>query len=132
MFARSQLVIGALAATTAALTITLGITLANADGDDHAGMMKSQGGYAGMMGAMGAMDSSAMLQHMREVLGEDGFNRLQEHLAAHRSGALTGDTDLDQMMHTMMDRMMGQMNLMPVPEEHHPTRTPVTPTTGAR
>jgi hypothetical protein len=132
MLARCQLLIGVLGASTADLAIALGITLANAVGDDHAGRMKSQDGYTGMMGAMGAMDSSAMLQHMREVLGEDGFNRMQEHLQAHRSGALTGDTHLDQMMHTMMDGMMGQIGLMPVPDEHHPTRVPVTPTAGAR
>ena len=67
-----------------------------------------------MMGAMGSMDSAAMLQHMKEVLGEDGFKRMQEHLQPHQQGGpVTSGTQIDQMMHTMMDGMMAQMGLVP-------------------
>jgi hypothetical protein len=37
--------------------------------DDH--MMDDGQGFAGMMSAIGSMDSDAMLAHMKEVLGEE-------------------------------------------------------------
>lgn len=132
MLVRSQILIGALAATAAALAIALGVTLASADDDnDHVAMMMGQPGYPGMMGAMGSMDSAAMLQHMKEVLGEDAFNRMQQHIRDHWSGAaMMDDTELDQMMHTMMDGMLGQLGMEPAMDEHHsrPLAPGATPT----
>jgi len=105
------------------LTIALGVTLAMRGDDDHDGMMMSgQAGYAGMMGAMGSSDSEAMLQHMKEVLGADGFARMQQHLSDHQGGGpMTGNPQIDQMMHSMMDGMMGQMPGLTTPDPHHPT-----------
>jgi hypothetical protein len=78
-------------------------------GEFHGGMMGGSG-YAGMMGAMGRGDSDAMLERMREVLGEDGFKRMQEHFAEHRrGGAMSGAADVDEMMHRMMDGMMQEL-----------------------
>lgn len=115
MFIDSRILVGGLAATAAALAIALGVTLASADdGNDHVAMMMGQPGYAGMMGAMGAMDSPSMLQHMREVLGDDAFNRMEQHFRGHMSGsAMTDDAQIDQMMHTMMDGLMRQMGVVP-------------------
>ena len=64
----------------------------------------------GMMQAMGDMDSDALLTHMHEVLGEDGYERMLEHFRDHRSGGpMTGDAAVDGMMHQMMDGMLQQM-----------------------
>ena len=127
---RTQIAIGALAAIAAALAVALGVTLANADdGNDHVAMMMGQPGYSGMMGAVGSMNSEAMLQHMKEVLGEDAFNRMQQHLRDHWSGgAMMDDAQVDQMMHGMMDGMMTQMGMEPSMDGHHPMAPGATPT----
>ena len=110
MVTPTRAIIAALAVAVAGLGIALGIALATDDvrANDH---MTAQGqGIAGMMSAMAAMDSGAMLVRMREVLGEDGFQRMQQHFRDHRSGEpMTGMTDADQMMHAMMDGMMAEM-----------------------
>lgn len=85
---QSKVIIGALVATVVGLGITLGIVLAT-DGDDGIQMpqsMNQQDSYMGMMQSMGAMDSEAMLEHMRDVLGDEGYSRMLEHLREHRSG----------------------------------------------
>lgn len=63
-----------------------------------------------MMQAMGNMDSDAMLTHMREVLGEDGYQRMLKHMQEHRAGGpMTANPAIDGMMHQMMDGMLQQM-----------------------
>jgi hypothetical protein len=128
MLSGSRILIGGLAVAVVALAVALGLVLAAEDDDDGDHMMlMAQSGYAGMMGAMGSMDSDAMLQHMKEVLGDEGFKRMQQHLQDHRSGgAMTGDTQVDQMMHTMMDGMMGQIGLIPSTGGQGGTPTPTT------
>ncbi len=118
MITPARATIGALLLVVVGLGVALGIVLATDDDDD--GHMMNQGqGIPGMMSAMADMDSDAMLAHMKEVLGEDGFQRMQQHFQDHPAGgAMTGMTDIDQMMHAMMDGMLAEMpadanNMMP-------------------
>jgi hypothetical protein len=68
-----------------------------------------------------------MLDHMRDVLGEEGYSRMLEHLREHRSGdAMSANPDIDEMMHQMMDGMMQHMpqddvDVLPGRDEHHET-----------
>lgn len=66
--------------------------------------------FVGMMGAMTAMDSDAMLEHMREVLGEEAYEQMLTHMEEHQAGGpMTGESEIDRMMHQLMDGMMQQM-----------------------
>jgi hypothetical protein len=137
MNTQAKMIIGVLVASVVALAITVAVM---ADGDDMYGndsasahMGTSDSGYQGMMGAMGSMDRDDMLKHMREVLGEDGYQRMLAHLADHRNGApMTGNAAVDQMMHTMMDGMTQSMPmgsgtvLPPGNDQHHDSPTPAT------
>jgi hypothetical protein len=96
-------------------------------------MMANDTGSAGMMGAMGSKASDDMLKHMREVLGEDGYQRMLAHLADHRNGTpMAGNAAADQMMHTMMDGMIQSMPagggsvLPPGNDQHHELPVPAT------
>lgn len=112
--------IAALLLAVAGLGVALGIVLAtDEDGDDGGRMMGQGQGIPGMMSAMADMDSDAMLAHMKEVLGDDGYQRMRQHFQDHRSGGpMTNMTNIDEMMHAMMDGMMAEMpadanNVMP-------------------
>ena len=140
MNTQARLIVGVLVAAVVGLAITVGVMAAG--GDDHDvstttnHMMGNDNGYQGMMGAMGSMDYDDMLKHMREVLGEDGYQRMLAHLADHRSGTpMTGNTAVDGMMHTMMDGIMQRVPvdsgtvLPPGNDQHHDT--PASATTPA-
>lgn len=116
--ARTRLVVGALGVIIVALAVGLGLAVAMGD-DGH--MMPGGSGYPGMMRAMGMMDRDGMLQHMKEVLGDDGYARMLQHMQDHRGGAMSSNAQMDQTMHMMMDGMMGQMGLIPTPSS---TATP--------
>jgi hypothetical protein len=123
---RARIVSAILATAVAVLAIALVVVIVQ-DGTDDDGMpgaMAGNASYMGMMQAMGSMDSEAMLGHMREVLGDDAYQRMVQHFRDHRSGgAMMGNTAMDAMMHQMMDGMMQQM---PVAQHHlmpHPTLT---------
>ena len=132
-----KMIVGILVAAVVGLGITVGVMAA---GDGHNGnttmadhTMGNDTGYVGMMGAMGSMDSDDMLKHMREVLGEDGYQRMLAHLADHRNGApMTGNAAVDQMMHSMMDGLMQNMPmgsgtvLPPGNDQHHDSPVPAT------
>ena len=131
---QAKIVVGALVAAVVGLGIAVGV-MAAGDNHDSVAMGSHMGGndngYQGMMGAMGSMDHDDMLKHMREVLGEDGYQRMLAHLADHRNGTpMTGNTGVDEMMHTMMDGMMGRMPvgggtvLPPGNDQHHDTPLP--------
>ncbi len=138
MITPTRAVIGALAVAVVGLAIALGVALAtdDAQSDDHA--MNQGSGFAGMMSAMAAMDSDAMLEYMEEVLGADGFKRMQQHFQDHRTGtSMTGMTDVDQTMHTMMDGMIAEMpadanTILPQADPHHGTPTTSTTPTPSR
>lgn len=125
MITPTRTIIGVLAVAVVGLGIALGVALTDDDGsEDH--MMDDGQGVAGMMSAMADMDSDAMLEHMKEVLGEDGFNRMRQHF---QEGTPTTEmAEVDEMMHRMMDGMMAKMpadsnNVLPPSDEHHETPT---------
>jgi hypothetical protein len=131
MNTQTRMIIGVLGALVVALAVTLGVVIAM-DDDDGAmagrSHMDADDSYAGMMQSMSDLDSDAMLDYMRDVLGADGYQRMMDHLSDHRTGGpMTGDPDVDQMMHRMMDGMMQHMpadadNIMPPGrDEHHET-----------
>jgi hypothetical protein len=103
---QAKIIIAALTAVVVALAIGLLASLAM--DDDDFGM---NGNHSmGMMQAMGNMNSDAMIEHMREVLGEDGYQRMLGHMREHRNGgAMPNGSSVDDMMHRMMDGMMQQM-----------------------
>ena len=130
MNTQARMIIGVLGAIVVTLAVSLGVVIAMDDDDDIVagrGHMDGDDSYAGMMRSMGDLDSDAMLDHMREVLGTDGFQQMTEHLSDHRSGGpITGDPNVDQMMHQMMDGMMQHMpqddvDILPGRDEHHET-----------
>lgn len=140
MNTQAKILVGVLVVVVVGLAIAVGMMAADDDRDDSMltnHMMGDDGGYVGMMGAMGRMDSDDMLRHMREVLGEDGYQRMLTHLADHKSSSpMTGNAAVDQMMHAMMDGMMQNMPmeggtvLPPENDQHHddsptPASTPV-------
>ncbi len=113
MNTQAKIIVAVLVVAVVALGVTVGV-MAASDGDrettvsSHTGM--NDAGYPGMMGAMGSMNSDDMLKHMREVLGEDAYQRMLAHMTDHRNGASMSDmTTVDQMMHRMMDGMMQNM-----------------------
>ena len=114
------------------LVVTVGVMAASDDGrnDSMSGHMDDDA-YKGMMGAMAGMDSNDMLDHMQDVLGDEGYQQMLGHFADHRDGGLmAGDPAVDQMMHSMMDGMMQHMPsdsgnvLPPSNDEHHKTPSP--------
>lgn len=130
---QAQIIIVALIAIIVGLAVAVGVLAAAGDDDGDALMSGQMGGdaYMGMMGAMAGMESDVMLEHMREVLGEQGYQRMLSHLADHRDGGpMTTNADIDRMMHAMMDGMMQHMPadqnnvLPPSVDEHHETPSP--------
>ena len=101
MNTRTTIAVGGLLAVVVAFGVGLGVVFAT---DDEAG-----DGSTGMMEAMGDMDSGTCVEHMRDVLGEDGFGRMLDHLREHQDGGLmTGGQAAGDMMHEM-DSMMEDM-----------------------
>lgn len=142
MTRQAAIVIGALAVLVAALAVTLGVVLATDDddgmsaGDMTGGMggMDGNDAFMGMMMSMGSGDSDQMLAQMKEILGEDRFNSMMQHFQDHQNGMMTGDFQIDGMMHQMMDGMMQDMprdsggNLPSGSDQHHMTPVAGTPT----
>ena len=112
---RVLVLVGGLTLAVVGLAVALGVVMVSDHDNRMDGSMAGGSGYAGMMGAMGTMDSGAMLQHMKEVLGDDAYARMLQHMQDHKSGAMPAMGSVDQMMHSMMDGMMGQMGLIPTP-----------------
>ena len=146
MITLSRALVGGLAVVVLTLGIALSVALAKGNngstgvmatnmggpGNGAAGMMSTTAGMdsTAMMSAMAGMDSTAMLAHMKEILGEDGFNRMQQHFqAAGTDPSMTGMTATDQMMHKMMAGMMtgapANPGMTPGPSGgHHTTPAP--------
>jgi len=132
MTTTGRLIIAGLAASTIGLAVALGVLLATDSGDGNSmphGTDQNDS-FIGMMAAMGSMDSDAMLQRMRDVLGEDGYQRMLDHLRDHQNGTATNDSAIDGVMHQMMDGMMQHMpmdsgGMMPGEQDaHHDTPAP--------
>lgn len=128
---RAKVIIGTLVVVSALLAVGLGVALTRPSTNGAAARMpmSMNDPYVGMMQSMGNMNSDAMLTHMREVLGEDGYRRMQEHWRTHRAGGtMTGNPGVDEMMHQMMDSMLQRMpadrdRIFPLPAAS-PTATP--------
>ena len=80
--------------------------------------------YMGLMGSMGDMDSGDMMTHMREMMDDETFSQMQEHMADHDSMPMTSGMSTDGMMHQMMDGMMDHM-MQGRGGDHHATTTPI-------
>ena len=111
---QAKVIIAALSALSLALAVGLGVSLASGDDgvDTSMGMgMNSNSNHPlGMMQAMGNMNSNGMLDHMKEILGADAYQRMLGHMRDHRIGAsMPNGSSIDDMMHRMMDGMMQQM-----------------------
>ena len=121
MNTQAKIIIGVLVAAAVGLGVTVGVMAAgdNDRGGHMARQIASGDSYGGMMQSMGDMDSDGMLEHMRDVLGEDGNQRMLDHFRDHRNGGpMTGNAGIDEKMHQMMDGMMQRMpmdggNIMP-------------------
>lgn len=107
MTQKSPWIIAGLSVVIAIVVVSVAAVVAMND-DDHMGRIDND--YMGMMSAMGRMDSDDMLAGMRSVLGDQDYQQMLAHMAAHRAGgAMRDDSDIDGMMHRMMDGMMQQM-----------------------
>lgn len=135
MDTRAKAIIAVLIAAVVGLGATVGVLAATRDGGDGAGMgmmgsSPAGNDYMGMMRAMGGMDSGAMLQNMRGVLGDQAYQQMLDHFQQHRAGGpMTGNAGIDAMMHGMMDGMLQQMpmdrgNMMPGPGMMTPSASP--------
>lgn len=132
MNTQAKVLVGFLSALVITLAMTLGVALTRGD-DDNPSVAHSPDGdqFAGMLEAIASMDSAAMLGHMKEILGDEGYQRMVSHMDKHQSGSKSNDADVDRMMHKVMDGMMGHMPaepgqvLPPASDEHH--RTPAPP-----
>ena len=133
MNTRTTIAIGGLLAAVVAFAVALGVVFATDDANGAGGIrhgMAASDGSMGMMDAMGDMDSGPFVEYMRDVLGEDGFGRMLDHMREHRDGGpMTGDPTIDDMMHRMMDGMMEHMpadnGVMPGDlDTHHQTPAP--------
>lgn len=104
--------LGAAIGLAAAVALVAAIVWA-ADGDDgdwFAGQGMSRNDHvAGMMGSMADMDNERMLEHMQQVLGDEAYVQMLEHMTDHRSTPMMGGESIDAMMHQMMDGMMDHM-----------------------
>jgi hypothetical protein len=97
-----------------AILVTFGIGLSAGLGiaaaQDDSNPAPNGSGYMGMMASFGDMNSAAMLARMKEVLGDSAYQQMLQHMQADRSGANPADDPaIDQMMHRIMDGMLGQM-----------------------
>jgi hypothetical protein len=112
---RQILIAGVVAVLVAvvAITMAIGVVIGTAIDDDHHDRISERDGddpFLGMMGAMGGLDTDDMLGHMGEVLNDEDYALMLEHMEEHREGDATGNASgVDGMMHRMMDGMLGHM-----------------------
>ena len=105
--------VGFLALLVIVLAVGLGAMYMGNHDSGHMG--GGANAYMTMMSSMGQMDSDAMLEQMEAILGPEDFQRLLDHMAAHKTGSAPTDSAVSEMMHKMMD---GMMQAMPS-DSHH-------------
>ena len=109
----AKAVIAVLAIAVVGLGIGLGVALASGDDDNgSSGSYWNAGSgdpYYGMMGAMGQGNWQGMQDCMRQVLGDDGYQRMLDHMRTDGCSWTYGDDDIDGWMHDMMYGMMYRM-----------------------
>ena len=79
MNTQAKVVIGALAAVVAALTVTLGIVLASGDGGGDSNSARTTGGPG--YGMMGDSNWAEMQDYMRDAMGDDAYQGMLNHIA---------------------------------------------------
>lgn len=81
------------------------------NGDSKMGRMGNNQQFMGMMSSLGSMDYGEMQDHIREVLGDDAYARMLDHMDDnHQAMPMSGTASIDQMMHYMMDGMLDAMH----------------------
>ncbi|HXH23237.1 MAG TPA: hypothetical protein VNN10_14525 [Dehalococcoidia bacterium] len=92
MVGGTQIVVGGLAAVALTLAVALGVVLAV---DDHDRWHAMDGAHHGAMpGGMEFSDWAAMQQRMREVMGDEAYQRMLGHMTDHAAmhGMMHGAT----------------------------------------
>jgi hypothetical protein len=119
MSRRKKILVGAALPAMLAIGVVTGLAFAQMPGGDH---HRDDGG----MGMHQAMQSGAMQDHMKEVLGEDGYAQMLEAMATHDAEMPMGMANMDGMMQAMA-ACLGNQDMLPaqVPagdqhSQHHP------------
>jgi len=116
---KAKAIVVTLVAALLGLSATVAVLAASGDDGNMNGRMD---GNQGMMGTMESMDSDAMMVYMRDVLGEEAYQRMLEHFADQQNGAMMPDDPrAGQMMGSMMDGTMqdGGGIMSPGGPHHH-------------
>lgn len=121
MTRQAKTVIALLAGGVVVLAVLFAVVAVDAWGGDMHD--DSSDSYMGMMGAMGDMDSGDMMTHMRDMMDDETFAQMQEHMADHESMPMPSGMSTDGMMHQMMDGMMDHM-MSGRSGDHHGRVTP--------
>jgi hypothetical protein len=131
MTQRATIIIPVLGAAIVILAVALILVWQDRIGPDRMpDRMGAANGYQGMMQAMGSRDSETMLEHMQQILSPEDYQRMVQHMAAHRAGGtMPMDPQIDGVMHHMMDGMFQQMpegrgRMMPLRPSVTPSATP--------
>ncbi len=94
MNTQARVGIGILVAVVAALVVTLGVVLASNGG--------SNGGNGGNFGMMGNRDWAGMQEYMRDMMGDDAYEGMLNHMSQQGSSGWSGTQ-----MHEYMRSVMG-------------------------
>jgi hypothetical protein len=106
MTTSAKILIGGLGIAVAALAIGFGVLLA-ADMKKHDDYWMSGGGpYGAMMRAAGDGDWQSMQAYMRQVLGDDDYQRMREQMNVGHCWWSSRDANLDDFMHDVGYGMM--------------------------
>ena len=101
---KAKAIVVTLVAALLGLSATVAVLAASGDEGNMNGRMD---GNQGMMGTMESMDSDAMMVYMRDVLGEEAYQRMLDHCADAQNGTMMpDDPGAGQMMGSMMDGTM--------------------------
>lgn len=90
-----KFLVGAALPTVLAVGVVAGVAFAQMPGEDHHGGSPE----AMPMGQM--MDQAAMQDHMKNVLGDDGYQRMLDAMGDHAAGMPMDMSDMDGMMAAM-------------------------------
>ena len=100
----TKLIIGGLAAAVVALAIGLVVVMASDKNDDSSSYWNQSGSgpYYGMMSAMGNGNWDQVQAYMRQVLGDEGYQEMLDHMRNDGCDWSSGDPNIDDFMHDMM------------------------------
>jgi hypothetical protein len=92
---RQKILAGAALPAVLAIGVATGVAFAQMPGDGH------HDNGSGAMDMHQTMQSGAMQDHMKEMLGEDAYAQMLEAMANHGAGMPMGMGDMDGMMQAM-------------------------------